>query len=137
MSRLADPWRSNGHVAEPSPGVLVPPGNPAHAKGLPLPDLRNAADENASRYAVTSIDRDGRLADRSILTVLGWAAGVPVDLAIEHGPIVVAYRGRNAAVNPRVSCGSPWRCAASAESVPAIVYWSPRISDRKSCWSYR
>jgi hypothetical protein len=36
-----------------------------------------------------------------MLTVLGWAAGVPVDLAIEDGPIVVARRGCNAAINPR------------------------------------
>ncbi|WP_203919735.1 hypothetical protein [Rugosimonospora africana] len=58
-------------------------------------------DEVAARYAVTSVDDDGRLADRSILTFLGWAPGQPIDLAIEPGPIVDVRLNGNTAINSR------------------------------------
>ncbi len=82
MNRLDDPMRNDN-------------------RGLPLPSLHNGPDEGASRYAVTAVDSDGRLADRSVLTFLSWSAGQPIDLALEPGPIIVARRNGNTAVSSR------------------------------------
>jgi bifunctional DNA-binding transcriptional regulator/antitoxin component of YhaV-PrlF toxin-antitoxin module len=69
--------------------------------GLPIlvpPDATRGA---GIRCVVTPVDRDGRLADRSVLTFMGWSAGQAVELAIEPGPIVVARTGRTVRINPR------------------------------------
>jgi bifunctional DNA-binding transcriptional regulator/antitoxin component of YhaV-PrlF toxin-antitoxin module len=50
---------------------------------------------------VTPVDRDGRLAARSVVTFLGWSAGEAVELAIGPGPIVLARTGGDIRVNPR------------------------------------
>jgi hypothetical protein len=69
--------------------------------GLPIPVPPDAARGAGIRCVVTPVDRDGRLADRSALTFMGWAAGQAVELAIEPGPIVVARTGRTVRINPR------------------------------------
>ncbi|WP_148083361.1 hypothetical protein [Micromonospora sp. Llam0] len=50
---------------------------------------------------VTPIDRDGRLAARSVVTLMGWSAGQTMDLTTEPGPIVVARTGRTVRINRR------------------------------------
>jgi hypothetical protein len=117
--------------------MLIPSGNSVAAGCLPIPTLRDSSDATASRYAVTSVDRDGRLADRSVLTFIGWAAELKIDLAIEPGPIVVACCSGNTAINPRGFLRLPLAVAAVAGSVPVIGCWSSRISDHNNCWSYR
>ncbi|MDW5325333.1 hypothetical protein [Plantactinospora sp. KLBMP9567] len=71
--------------------------------GLPIPEPPNVADGTGIRCVVTPVDRDGRLADRSAVRFMGWAAGHAVELAIEPGPlgpIVVARTGRTVRMNP-------------------------------------
>ncbi|MFY1692796.1 hypothetical protein [Plantactinospora sp. WMMB782] len=72
--------------------------------GLSIPEPPDVADGTGIRCVVTPVDRDGRLADRSALRFMGWAAGHTVELAIEPGPsgsIVVARTGRTVRINPR------------------------------------
>lgn len=69
--------------------------------GLPIPVPPDAASGAGIRCVVTPVDRDGRLAARSVLTFMGWSAGHAVELAIEPGPIVVARTGRTVRINPR------------------------------------
>jgi hypothetical protein len=47
-------------------GVTSPPK-------LPIPMLTDVAPRDEGRHVVTPVDRDGRLADRSLLTLLGWS----------------------------------------------------------------
>ncbi|QGN47977.1 hypothetical protein GKC29_14725 [Micromonospora sp. WMMC415] len=90
VSTQPAPLRHTGIGAElrPMPGlpILVPPAA-AHGAGI--------------RCVVTPVDRDGRLADRSVLTFMGWSAGQAVELAVKPGPIVVARTGRTVHINPR------------------------------------
>lgn len=58
--------------------------------GLPgLPSLEQKT-RTASLSVITSVDRDGRLADRSAMSVMRWSPGQAVGFSIEPGPIVVA-----------------------------------------------
>jgi len=75
--------------------------NHARHTGLPLPPLRFSPTRTATRYAVTSVDRDGRLADRSVLRFMAWPAGSQLDLAVEDRWIVVAGRGGDTRINER------------------------------------
>src|SRR5438093_610520 len=68
---------------------------------LPIPALPNRQREAAGRCVVTPVDRDGRLADRSVLRFMGWFAGQAVDFAFESGPIVVARPGGGIRIDPR------------------------------------
>ena len=65
------------------------------APGLPLPVLLdNALGERGEVHCVvTPVGRDGRLADRSVLTAMGWTASRTVAMAVEPGPIVVVRPG--------------------------------------------
>jgi len=62
---------------------------------LPIPVLVDAAPPVETRHVVTPVDRDGRLADRSLLTFLGWPAGMAIAVTIEPGSIVTALRSRD------------------------------------------
>jgi hypothetical protein len=67
-------------VASPAGAGRQPP---------PLPELRPAAAPTATVYALSAIDRSGRLADRSILRVLDWPAGLRLDICERAGVIAV------------------------------------------------
>lgn len=69
--------------------------------GLPIPVLPDAPPGTRTRWVVTPVDRDGRLADRSALTFMHWSSGREVALTVEPGPIVVARRGRGVRLNSR------------------------------------
>jgi hypothetical protein len=71
-------------VANPVAGLVG-----AGRKPPPLPALPPDAAPTARVYAVTAIDRSGRLADRSILRVLGWTPGRRLDIR-ERGGVVTA-----------------------------------------------
>ncbi len=71
------------------------------APRLPIPVLADSAPRVQARLVVTPVDRDGRLADRSQLTFLGWSPAVPVALTIEPGPIVIARPGAGVRVDRR------------------------------------
>ena len=68
---------------------------------LPIPVLVDAGPQVETRHVVTPVDRDGRLADRSLLTLLGWSPGVEIALTVEPGPIVTAKPGAGVQVDPR------------------------------------
>jgi hypothetical protein len=68
---------------------------------LPLPGLVDAGPPVQARHVVTPVGRDGRLADRSLLTFLGWSAGMAIALTVEPGPIVIARPGAGGRVDPR------------------------------------
>lgn len=54
--------------------------------------LRSPAHASATQYAVTRIDINGRLGDRSLLQTLGWEAGHPVAVSLAAGAIMVTSR---------------------------------------------
>jgi hypothetical protein len=86
-------------LPRPSAGARLPA--PA---GLPipaLPVLPDSARGAGARCVVTPVDRDGRLADRSVVTFLGWSAGQAVEWAFEPGPIVVARAAGGVRISPR------------------------------------
>ena len=68
---------------------------------LPIPVLVDAGPPVEVRYVVTPVDRDGRLADRSLLTFLGWSPGVEIALTVEPGPVVIARPGAGVRVDGR------------------------------------
>lgn len=72
-------------------------GTPA----LPIPALTATSRDGEPRYAMTPIDRDGRLADRSVVAYLGWIADWTVAWNVESGPIVIARSGAGAHVDRR------------------------------------
>jgi hypothetical protein len=60
------------------PAALPRPSTGAQSPtplGLPIPALADSARGAGIRCVVTPVDRDGRLADRSVVTFLGWPAG--------------------------------------------------------------
>lgn len=63
-------------TASPAAGRFLP-------SGLPVPRLGRLRRITAARYAVTPCDRHGRLADRSPVKAMRWAAGQ--HLTIEPG----------------------------------------------------
>jgi hypothetical protein len=68
---------------------------------LPIPVLVDAGPPVEARHVVTPVDRDGRLADRSLLAFLGCSAGVAIALTVEPGPIVIARPGAGVRVDRR------------------------------------
>jgi hypothetical protein len=68
---------------------------------VPVPVLPGSSARAGLRAVVTVVDRDGRLADRSLLRFLGWPAGQSVQFAINPGPIVVVRLGGRVRVNAR------------------------------------
>jgi hypothetical protein len=58
-------------------------------EGLPLPSLRVADMRGATFYAMSAIDRWGRLSDRSALHKLGWTPGTPLAITTKSRIIVV------------------------------------------------
>jgi hypothetical protein len=69
--------------------------NAAVHHGLPMARLRSPASSSAMYYAVSSIDVNGRLGDRSPLQTLGWGPGHPVAVSLTSGTIVVASQSRS------------------------------------------
>jgi bifunctional DNA-binding transcriptional regulator/antitoxin component of YhaV-PrlF toxin-antitoxin module len=53
------------------------------------------------RYAVTALDRNGRLADRSVLTFLGWTAGQAVEVTVTDEQFVIVRAGVGSRINRR------------------------------------
>jgi hypothetical protein len=79
------------------------------APRLPIPVLAEVSwgaevDVSAgadTRHVVTSVDRDGRLADRSVTAFMGWSAGQAVEWAVEPNLIVIARSGVGGRINRR------------------------------------
>lgn len=69
--------------------------NAAVHHGLPVARLRSPASSSTTYYAVSSIDVNGRLGDRSPLQTLGWGPGHPVAVSLASGTIVVASQPRS------------------------------------------
>ncbi|WP_204036569.1 hypothetical protein [Micromonospora qiuiae] len=85
-----------GRLAQASIGEYLQP-SPA----LPIPTLVGTARGSDVRCVVTPVDRDGRLADRSVLAFMGWPAGQAVTFVNEPGPIVVVHTGGSGRVDRR------------------------------------
>ncbi len=79
---------STGEYLQPSPA-------------LPIPALVDTARGSDVRCVVTPVDRDGRLADRSVLAFIDWLAGQAVAFVNEPGLIVVAHTGGSGRVDRR------------------------------------
>ncbi|WP_422733089.1 hypothetical protein ACN26Y_18050 [Micromonospora sp. WMMD558] len=120
--------------------VRTRPASPPHTgtgaqlrpmPGLPMPVPPDAARGAGIRCVVTPVDRDGRLADRSALKLMGWAAGQAVELTIEPGPIVVARTGRTVRINPRGHLRLPLtvrrRCRIAAGNRVLVVANQRRV----------
>jgi bifunctional DNA-binding transcriptional regulator/antitoxin component of YhaV-PrlF toxin-antitoxin module len=114
---LPAPWNPHPPVADirsvprqPHAEPLRHPGGGQELKAapsLPIPvltDVSQGADvsrDAQTRYVVTSVDRDGRLADRSVTTFMGWSGGQTVEWAVEPTLVVIARTGAGARVNRR------------------------------------
>lgn len=61
-------------------------------RGLPVAQLRSPARESKTYYVVTSLDRRGRLGDRSAMRILGWDPGHAVAVTLAAGAILVTSR---------------------------------------------
>ncbi|WBB91408.1 hypothetical protein [Verrucosispora sp. WMMC514] len=79
---------SAGEYLQPSPA-------------MPIPALVDTARGTDVRCVVTPVDRDGRLADRSVLAFMGWPAGQAVAFVNEPGLIVVARTSGSGRVDRR------------------------------------
>jgi hypothetical protein len=73
----------------------APDRNEAVHHGLPVARLQSPARRSATYYAVSSIDVNGRLGDRSPLQTLGWGPGHPVAVSLVSDAIVVASQPRS------------------------------------------
>lgn len=82
--------------AQPSTGEDLQP-SPA----LPIPALVDTAGGDGICCVVTPVDRDGRLADRSVLAFMGWFAGQAVAFVNEPDLIVVAWTNGSGRVDRR------------------------------------
>jgi hypothetical protein len=88
-------------AGRPGGGNLGAGGELTGAPGLPIPVLEATLPCAEPCYVMTPIDRDGRLADRSVLALLGWVVGTAVALDVEPGPIVIGRSGRGIHVDRR------------------------------------
>ena len=68
--------------------------------GVPMPTLEVSA-RAALSCAVTSVDRNGRLANRSVLAFMGWVEGQSVTWSYAPGPVAVAVAGGAARLDRR------------------------------------
>ena len=66
-------------------------------------------------YAVSAVDNSGRVADRSIVRVLGWVPGTRLEIREQTG-IVVARAARDGVhrIDDRGHLHFGWRCAGGA-----------------------
>jgi len=80
---------------EPMVPALVPARRPAATPGpgLPVGRLIAAGRSTSAWYALTTIDDRGRLADRSLLRVLRWEPGQPVELTVLPAGVVLVASG--------------------------------------------
>jgi hypothetical protein len=76
-------------IPTPDPAARRAPAAGADRPPPPLPGLRPDAAAPSAVYALTALDRNGRLADRSILRVLDWPAGRRLDIR-EHAGVITA-----------------------------------------------
>ncbi|WP_148083395.1 hypothetical protein [Micromonospora sp. Llam0] len=97
----ADDALFEGRSRQASPRQLGAGAERLTPPGLPIPVLADATFTARGYGVVTPVDRDGRLAARSVVTLMGWSAGQAMDLTTEPGPIVVARTGRTLRINPR------------------------------------
>lgn len=66
--RRVGPWHG---ALDPEARLWPPHGS--HVSGMPVDELMTIAPERASRCVVTTSDRAGRVADRSVIRCMGWA----------------------------------------------------------------
>nr|WP_052477725.1 hypothetical protein [Kibdelosporangium sp. MJ126-NF4]CEL13543.1 hypothetical protein [Kibdelosporangium sp. MJ126-NF4]CTQ99228.1 hypothetical protein [Kibdelosporangium sp. MJ126-NF4] len=57
--------------------------------GLPVAELHTHPAATTNHYATTTIDRRGRLADRSALRALGWLPGRTISITVHRDIIIV------------------------------------------------
>jgi hypothetical protein len=61
-------------------------------RGLPVARLRSPVRDSKTYYVVTTLDRRGRLGDRSPVRILGWNPGHAVAVTLATGAIMVTSR---------------------------------------------
>jgi hypothetical protein len=104
-------------LLETSPMPWERSRSPAPTSGLPLPRFPDKAGPSSTYYAISGIDRSGRLADRSALLDLDWLPGTPVAISVA-GDVVVA----------EVRSTGPYRVAARGHlRLPAAVRHAAHI----------
>ena len=64
-------------------------------RSLPLPSLITRR-TTAIIYGLSAVDDRGRLADRTIMQALGWAAGLRLDISETNGRLVIRPREHGA-----------------------------------------
>ena len=89
-------------TAAPVPPVIpkTVPGQPgagpvvAVQRPLPMPALDSGSpDVPDTVYALSAVDKSGRVADRSIVRALGWVPGTRLDIREQAGVIVACRAG--------------------------------------------
>jgi hypothetical protein len=76
------PPTSRGGRAEPGQGGRV-------RRPLPLPALGPCSDAMETVYALSGVDKAGRVTDRGVVHGLGWSPGTRLDIREQDGVIVV------------------------------------------------
>ncbi|WP_143050091.1 hypothetical protein [Asanoa ishikariensis] len=54
-----------------------------------------------SLSVITSVDRDGRLADRLPMRVMAWFPGAPISFSVDPGPVAIVQPGGDGRINSR------------------------------------
>lgn len=77
-------------IPKVAPGGGVGTGPAGRARGpLPIPALAAGSPRvSDTAYALSAVDKSGRVADRSIVRVLGWMPGTRLDIREKAGTIV-------------------------------------------------
>jgi len=105
-----------GDPLPPKPRLAETP-QPETCGGLPLPDLPLAHMPASTFYAVSTVDRWGRLADRSAVLMLDWRPGTRIAIGVGKDVVVAAVNG-----------AGPHRIAARGHlRLPASVRHSAHI----------
>ncbi|MEV7624110.1 hypothetical protein [Actinoplanes sp. NPDC089786] len=95
--QLAGPGLPRPRHPKISPTKLSDATSPPTGPGLPVPVLPDKVCRSAPRLVVTTVDRDGRLADRTPVTDVGWSPGDTLELHTRAGPVIVARIGQGRA----------------------------------------
>jgi hypothetical protein len=88
--------RNIDEISQALPSVPAP-----MTPALPIPALADDIRHTNARLVVTTVDRDGRLADRSPVTYVGWSAGTTVQQHVEPGPVIVVRAGEGIPITRR------------------------------------
>lgn len=120
MSSSAGDFGSTGatrhQMAAPTTDVRL---QRATGRGLPMPKLPQGVEPSRTLYAMSAVDKWGRLSDRSAPLTLRWLPGAPLSISCSEN-VIVAVRNENGAYRltnqGHLRLPASVRCAAHVRS---------------------